>query len=64
MKIGKKCVFEILQEVYNYFYEIFVEPNRDIHCLDDVTFRSLSDEDNIGLTGLFLIHELEQVVTH
>ena len=55
-------MIEIGQEVYNYFYERFLEPIIDWSMLNGVPLYSLFVEYNMDLTSLFLLEELDGVV--
>lgn len=47
-----------IREVFNYFYDIFKEPNADRPRFDEVIFHIFYDEDNIAMITLFTLQEL------
>lgn len=65
LKVGEgriKSMFEIRQDIFNYFSDIFKESNVDKPPLYGVVFLTLSDEDNLALTNPFTLQELDGVV--
>lgn len=52
-------MFEVRQEVLNYFSKIFNEVNLNKPCLDELVFHTLSDKDNLALRANFSSQDLD-----
>lgn len=65
LKVGNgwiEGVAGIRHGVFNHFYYRFKEPNVDYTRLDGAIFRSIDMGDNLALTSLFLLRQVDEIV--